>query len=681
LADARALRAAASTTDDDDGYPTHSLLNAFRLLCTGNRQARARSTPLAPARARIPCSCAHAARPARTQVAVENHSAAVGSYTQALHEAVAAFQHGVQTSRELGRIRLGNMPGMDAPTVEIHKHLTGALLCNRSACWRRMGNAWRAISDAEAAIETFVEWGTCHARLAEALESCGDAAAALRSYRRAVAFSPGVPEFQTRLDALLRCVLGSSDVLGGPLANPEARWVAGGGGPPRLWLELRAACCCASLDLGDALWRATESLQHGDCGAFYAEQQQFIEAALGVVASNAGFAMLEGVLEAGIEHFDKPKKAFVSLAVGNIFAWVGDYDAASAFYSKGVEAVESGVRRSPEDWLVTLLCNRALCRLRLGQRDAAASDARRALSCRPDWPRAHARAGDCAAEAADWAGAAGHYSAALKLCAPGSPLAMDVNSRLAAASRAGRGAPSPLGSAGGGSGSESPLLPRSAASSPLPGSGGGRLTRNASNSSFREGALDLGEGGEEGDEARVQAALSSFIRNRRQGGKRHGAARPGREELEDDDGGYEEGDEPPPPGSRTPGTRTPTGGLSKSPKRSKAGTPEEGSTPGRRSPIEGGPPGSDPASMNRFARDVLASFAAMGAGGDDGGDRGVGERGGGGGASLPPAQLRYTVDLGGLFSDGPDGGFSMAGDDFLLDALVGADGGYGDEPR
>jgi len=601
-------------------------------------------------------------------VAVENHGAAVGCYTQALNEAVSAFQHGVQTSRELGRIRLGNMPGMDAPTVEIHKHLTGALLCNRSACWRRMGNAWRAIADAEAAIETFVEWGTCHARLAEALESCGDAAAALRSYRRAVAFSPGVPEFQARLDALLRCVLGSAEPLGGPLANPEARWVAGGGGPPRLWLELRAACCCASLDLGDSLWRATETLSHGDCGVFYAEQQQFIEAALGVVASNAGFAMLEGVLEAGLEHFDKAKKAFVSLAVGNIFAWVGDYDAAIAFFSKGVEAVEAGVRRSPEDWLVTLLCNRALCRLRMGDGDGAASDARRALGCRPDWPRAHARAGDCASESGDWAGAAGHYSAALKLCAPGSPLAMDVNSRLAAASRAGPG-------------SESPLLPRSAAGSPLPAGGsGGRLQCNASTASFGEGALDLGLGGDEGDEARVQAALSTFVRGRRRGGKRQG--RSGRDDADDSDDDVE-GGEPPPPGSRTPGTRTPTGGLSKSPKRSKAGTPEEGTTPGRRSPIEGGPPGSDPASMNRFAQDVLASFAAMGAAGDAG--AGPGARGGGaggasgGGPSLPPAQLRY--DLGGLFSDGADVGFSMAGDEFLLDALVGADGAYGDERR
>ena len=86
--------------------------------------------------------------------------------------------------------------------------------------------------------------------------------------------------------------------------------------------------------------------------------------------------------------------------------------------------------------------------------------------------------------------------------------------------------------------------------------------------------------------------------------------------------------------------------------------------------------------MNRFAQDVLASFAAMGAGadGDAGGGRG-GASGGaaGGGASLPPPALRY--DLGGLFSDGPDGGFSMAGDEFLLDALVGADGTYGDSPR
>jgi tetratricopeptide (TPR) repeat protein len=651
----------------------------------------------------------------------------VGTYTQALSEAVAAFQHGVQTSRELGRIRLGNMPGMDAPTVEIHKHLTGALLCNRSACWRRLGNAWRAVADAEAAIETFVEWGTCHARLGEALEACGDLAAALRSYRRAVAFSPGVPEFQQRLDALLLCVLGIESLPpgahaggAGALANPEARWVAAGGGPPRLWLELRAASCCVSLDLGESLWRATDALAFSDVGTFYAEQQQFVEAALGVVASNAGFAMLEGVLEAGIEHFDKSRKAFVALAVGNIFAWVGDYDAAASFFGRAIEAVECGVRRAPEAWLGSLLCNRALCRLRGGDASGAAEDAERALCYRPEWPRAHARAGDCAAEGGDWAAAAAHYAAALKLCVPGSADAMDVNSRLAVASRAGRGAAGALGAPGG---AESPL-PRSRAASPLPppgsagASGGGSartLQRATSTTSLGEG-LDLTSGGEEGDEARVQAALSTYIRNRRRSGKRHTAPAPGAGGDDDADGG-----------ATTPGTRTPgggsmgignNGGVSKSPKRSKSGTPEDGTTPSgqrSRSPIGGaaapggsGSGGGDATHMHRFAHDVLASFAAMGPGGGaSGGAGGAGgnadgrggndgapggahsghnAHGGHGGSSLPPAQLRY--DLGGLFSDGMGGhdgfgnlGGSGLGDDvtadFLLDDLVGDPGGYG----
>ena len=52
----------------------------------------------------------------------------------------------------------------DAPTVEIHKHLTATLLCNRSVCFLRMGNTWRALADAEGAMQAFVEWGLCHFR-------------------------------------------------------------------------------------------------------------------------------------------------------------------------------------------------------------------------------------------------------------------------------------------------------------------------------------------------------------------------------------------------------------------------------------------------------------------------------------------------------------------------------------
>ena len=55
-------------------------------------------------------------------------------------------------------------------------------------------------------------------------------------------------------------------------------------------------CVCrvqASLDLGTELWRSSEALAGGDVGVCYAEQQQLLEAALSVVASNTGFATLE----------------------------------------------------------------------------------------------------------------------------------------------------------------------------------------------------------------------------------------------------------------------------------------------------------------------------------------------------------------------------------------------------
>jgi hypothetical protein len=194
--------------------------------------------------------------------------------------------------------------------------------------------------------------------------------------------------------------------------------------------------------------------------------------------------------------------------------------------------------------------------------------------------------------------------------------------------------------------------------------------------------LDLTAGGDESDEARVQAALSSYIRSRRRG-KRHAGPT-------DDDalsGGVSSGLSG--GGGSGSGASGGNGGPPqlKSPKRSKSGTPEDGNTPGRRSPIDGsggsgggdsGGPGSA-AHMQRFAQDVLASFAAMGSGGAAPGGAAGGASGhaGGAGGSLPPP-LRY--DLGGLFSDGPDGPFALSGDDvaadFLLDDLVGDPGGY-----
>ena len=482
------------------------------------------------------------------QVAAENYAGAISSYTAGLSEAVAALHGGsLHISRQVGRIRLGNLPGLAAPTVSIHQHLAAALLCARSACWRRLGNAWRALCDAEAAVETFPEWGTPHARLGEALESVGDAAAALRSYRRAVAFSPGVADFGARLDALLLRVLGLGGGGGGHLpapgllANPEARWVAAGGGPPRLWLELRSVCCCMSLDLGTALWRmqgqqggGLDPLLAQDQGAFVADQQQLLEAALGVVVSATDqlCASLEGVLDAGLEESGRQhwQKGHTALALGCLLAWCHDAATATHFFTRALDAFSDACNAPGVDhWRALTLRNRALCHLRTGDNHSALQDATAGRNLAPQCAAAHARCGDVSATAGDWAAAAAHYTAALKLCEPGTAAAMDAASRLAVASNGGRGATGPLGGQPTPQGSPvpspcgSPLLHGGRGSS---GAGGDGMPRTKSDSSLME-ALTLGgkdepgaaQSQDGGAEAVVQAAVNTYMRTRKRRGK------------------------------------------------------------------------------------------------------------------------------------------------------------------
>ena len=470
---------------------------------------------------------------------------------------MAALHGGVHVSRQVGRIRLGNLPGLASPTVAIHQHLAAALLCARSGCWRRLGNAWRALCDAEAAVETFPEWGTSHARLGEALESVGDAAAALRSYRRAVAFSPGVADFSARLNALLLRVLGLSSNLGGApgapppgLANPEARWVAAGGGPPRLWLELRAVSCCMSLDLGIHLWREGQQggsglldpLTAGDQGAFVAEQQQLLEAALGVVAGNAELGTtVKHVLEAALEQDDMAvsTRGHVTLVLGCLFAWCQDTQLAVTFLTRSLDAFQacraalpgnsssSGEAKAMDAWAAVVLRNRALCRLRLGDSQGAATDSAAARSLAPQCPMSHARCGDVSASAGDWAAAAAHYTAALKLCDPGTPTAIDAASRL------------------------------------------------GSNSNLIE-ALTLG--GKDDDEAAVQQAVSTYMQTRKRRGKQPQGA-------EADDGGNAAGaahrgsSVGSPDHGRGSGQQQQHSGAKSPAKRSRPGTPIEGGGP------------------------------------------------------------------------------------------------------
>jgi energy-coupling factor transporter ATP-binding protein EcfA2 len=152
------------------------------------------------------------------------------------------------------------------------------------------------------------------------------------------------------------------------------------------------------------------------------------------------------------------------------------------------------------------LDERALCRLRAGGPDAlqaAREDASAALRLRPEAPRPHGRAGDCAAEAGAWAQAAAHYSAAVRLAAPGSALGAELGSRLAVARRQGRCRPRDGEEGGYGSPTG--------------------LARNASTASL-EGLLPgsplEGTGGAvspdpDGPEAAVQAALAAYARERK----------------------------------------------------------------------------------------------------------------------------------------------------------------------
>lgn len=281
----------------------------------------------------------------------------------------------------------------------------------------------------------FVEWGSCHFRLGEVLLSVGDVKGALRSFQRAVAFSPDQTEYQVRLEALEEQADLDEDTPSG--SNPEVAWVTRGGGPARVWIELRNVSCTASLDLGTELWRSSEALAGGDVGVCYAEQQQLLEAALSVVASNTGFATLEGVLEAGLERFDLSRRAFVCLALGNILAWVGDNEGAASFYSSGIDAVPSaGVRQ--ELWLGVLLCNRAYCKLRLGDTNGALGDAERCLKMRPDWHKAHTRLGCIKCEAGQWQAAAAHFHTGLALAGGDTAESVDANSRMCVANLRGR---------------------------------------------------------------------------------------------------------------------------------------------------------------------------------------------------------------------------------------------------
>jgi tetratricopeptide (TPR) repeat protein len=401
---------------------------------------------------------------------------------------VLALRSSLQTSRELGHIRLGALPGLEPfPTVEIHKHLTAALLCGRSAAFCRLGAAWRAVCDAEAAVESFCEWGTPHLRLGEALCSAGEAAAALTCFRRAAAFSPSDEGASARLTTQTAAALGMAAGAAPPASlNPEAAWLRKGGGHGRAWLELRSSAAALGLGLGEDLWagaaavqrrasrstrRASSDFPHfpdfpdfpeldgaelqlhplhsaalsfgGDVGAFLAEQQKLVEASIGVCAAHPGLE-LHSVLEAGLDSLDHPQRALCALAMATILSWLADHGAAAGFLTRALSALHA-VPHPPtcaevhSHWVSILLCNRSLARLRCGDARGAGEDAGSAVALTPQSARARARAGDACAAQGDWRGAAAHFSSAADLAPPGSEAAAAASARLAVANRNGKG--------------------------------------------------------------------------------------------------------------------------------------------------------------------------------------------------------------------------------------------------
>lgn len=144
---------------------------------------------------------------------------------------------------------------------------------------------------------------------------------------------------------------------GASASNPEELWVTRGGGQSRVWFELRCASCTSGLDLGEDMWRDAAQLLGSDVGLFYAEQQQFVEAALSVVASSNGLTTLKGVLEGVLGRLDHTRGAFVCLALSNILSWVGSFEDAAAFLEDAMNFVPTAAVNENQ-WLGVLHCNR-----------------------------------------------------------------------------------------------------------------------------------------------------------------------------------------------------------------------------------------------------------------------------------------------------------------------------------
>ena len=201
-----------------------------------------------------------------------------------------------------------------------------------------------------------------------------------------------------------------------------------------------------------------EVAAHGVPSEKYAEKELFAERAMSLYAKKraSGSALPEGstwldlAFEAvNIDALESSEQVRICVCMGNIFAWCADFSGADELYSFALEiddAEKAGGALA--GWRPTLLANRALCKLRLGQPADAAIDAEACLhEAGPKWGIGLCRMGQVMCAMGAWAKAEQTFRAAHRRCRGGgggsrkpfAPLELEV--KIALADSAGMGLP------------------------------------------------------------------------------------------------------------------------------------------------------------------------------------------------------------------------------------------------
>ena len=201
-----------------------------------------------------------------------------------------------------------------------------------------------------------------------------------------------------------------------------------------------------------------EVAAHGVPSEKYAEKELFAERAMSLYAKKraSGSALPEGstwldlAFEAvNIDALESSEQVRICVCMGNIFAWCADFSGADELYSFALE-IEDAEKAGGAlaGWRPTLLANRALCKLRLGQPADAAIDAEACLhEAGPKWGIGLCRMGQVMCAMGAWAKAEQTFRAAHRRCRGGgggsrkpfAPLELEV--KIALADSAGMGLP------------------------------------------------------------------------------------------------------------------------------------------------------------------------------------------------------------------------------------------------